>query len=166
MTAQVIAVDFGERRIPNGEYRCCILAAESDGQQIEWRMQAIDGPCHELQFSTATDDRDGELAELLEALGMEVRSSKGKVDLGELVWAGVNHLRGRWMVPILQVVGEGASIRMASRLIAPRIRRPHRMRNRTTADEQEKICLECSQRFRGYLMAERMKSDEDFTACH
>ena len=85
MTAQVIAVDFGERRIPNGEYRCRILAAESDGQRIEWRMQAIDGPCHELRFSTATDDRDGELAELLEALGMEVRSSKGKVDLGELV---------------------------------------------------------------------------------
>ena len=119
MTAQVIAVDFGERRIPNGEYRCCILAAESDGQRIEWRMQAIDGPCHELRFSTATDDRDGELAELLEALGMEVRSSKGKVDLGELVGREVNHLRGRWMVRILQVVGEGASIRMASRLIAP-----------------------------------------------
>lgn len=85
MTAQVIAVDFGERRIPNGEYRCRISAAESDGRRIEWRMQAIDGPCHELQFSTATDDRDGELAELLEALGMEVRRSKGTVDLGELV---------------------------------------------------------------------------------
>ena len=85
MTAQVIAVDFGERRIPNGEYRCRILAAESDGRRIEWRMQAIDGPCHELRFSTATDDRDGELAELLEALGMEVRRSEGTVDLGELV---------------------------------------------------------------------------------
>jgi hypothetical protein len=85
MTAQVIAVDFGERRIPNGEYRCRILAAESDGRRIEWRMHAIDGPCHELRFSTAMDDRDGELAELLEALGMEIRRSKGRVDLGELV---------------------------------------------------------------------------------
>jgi hypothetical protein len=85
MTAQVIAVDFGERRIPNGEYRCRISAAVSDGRRIEWRMQAIDGPCHELRFSTATDDRDGELAELLEALGLEVRRSSGTIDLGKLV---------------------------------------------------------------------------------
>jgi hypothetical protein len=85
MTAQVIAVDFGERRIPNGEYRCRISAAESDGRRIEWRMQAIDGPCHELRFSTATDDRDGELAELLEALGMNARRSKVTIDLSELV---------------------------------------------------------------------------------
>jgi hypothetical protein len=84
MTAQVIAVDFGERRIPNGEYRCRISALESDGQRIAWRMQAIDGPCHELRFSTATDDR-GELAELLEALGMNARHSKVTIDLNELV---------------------------------------------------------------------------------
>ena len=85
MTAQVIAVDFGERRMPNGEYRCRISAVENDGQRIAWRMQAMNGPCHELQFSTAIDVHDGELAELLEALGMNARRSKVTIDLSELV---------------------------------------------------------------------------------
>jgi hypothetical protein len=85
MTAQVIAVDFGNRRIPNGEYQCRISAAENDGRRIEWRMQTIDGPCHELRFSTATDHHDDELAVLLEALGVEVRRRKVTIDLGELV---------------------------------------------------------------------------------
>ena len=74
ITAQVIAVDFGERRIPNGEYRCRYRRQRATVSD-RWRMQAIDGPCHELRFSTATDDR-GELAELLEALGMELGTVK------------------------------------------------------------------------------------------
>ena len=85
MAARVIAVDFGERRVPNGVYRCRVSAAVSDSRRIDWRMRAIEGPCHELRFSTAADDHDDELAALLRALGIAIRCKRLSIDLEELV---------------------------------------------------------------------------------
>ena len=73
MTARVIAVDFGKRQIPNGEYRCRIAEARSDGMRIAWRMQVMDGTCHEIRFTISVDDPDAlcEAKALLEAIGMQ-----------------------------------------------------------------------------------------------
>ena len=73
MTARVIAVDFGKRQIPNGEYRCRIAGARSDGLRIAWQMQVMDGTCHEIRFSISVDDPDAlcEAQALLEAIGVQ-----------------------------------------------------------------------------------------------